>query len=317
MASGTVDVYPERESHFAHKFVRLLFKACVAQQIGVDAVILLIAIAHTEDAKRYRAPVTYFNSQLLPILGFAKWERLDRARKAACDAGWLHYEGGGTKRPGVYWVVIPKKSQGLDDAPLDEGADCLPARLSPAEGDSGLTDCKALYPSQGYSEGDNEGYSEGDNEGEHSTLVPIPIPDPCSELATQALSQHRNRRGALTDFAFPVVGSKRHPSATEWTLSAAKLAEWRESFPDLDVEAEMVAARQWCRDNSRLRKTSDGMERFLGTWLRNAQNKPWLRAGKAGATSAASSRRRDPRGTADVVRQFTAMFGEGGNGDEN
>ena len=56
--NGSGVSYPKRDSHFAHRFVRLLLKMCIAQQIGVDAVMLLTAIAHTEDAKRYRAPVT-------------------------------------------------------------------------------------------------------------------------------------------------------------------------------------------------------------------------------------------------------------------
>jgi hypothetical protein len=66
---------------------------------------------------------------------------------------------------------------------------------------------------------------------------------------------------------FPVVGD-----TTEWGLEESKLAEYRESFPDLDVLAECRKARQWCLDNKTNRKTAGGMPKFLGSWLSRAQN---------------------------------------------
>lgn len=112
--------YPERPAFFAHRVVRLILRTCAAQEIGQDGILLVMAIAHTEDAKRYTAPVTYWNDQLRSILAFNSWGKLDRARKRAVEAGWLHYEPGGKGRVGKYWVGIPPEFAELSDDPLDE-----------------------------------------------------------------------------------------------------------------------------------------------------------------------------------------------------
>jgi len=53
--------YPKREPFFAHKFVRLMHKAAVAAEIGRDAFSLLVVVAHTEDAMRYRGAAKFWN----------------------------------------------------------------------------------------------------------------------------------------------------------------------------------------------------------------------------------------------------------------
>ena len=107
--------YPKRPTHFAHKLVRLMLHSCAAQEIGSDGFLLVAAIAHAEDAKRYTAPVTYWNEQLIPILGLASWGQLDRARKRVISAGWLHYECGGKHKVGKYWTLIPGHLAGVPD----------------------------------------------------------------------------------------------------------------------------------------------------------------------------------------------------------
>ncbi len=68
---------------------------------------------------------------------------------------------------------------------------------------------------------------------------------------------------------FPITGKSR---LKVWNLTEAKLAEYQTSFPGLDVEAEMRAARQWCVDNPPKRKTHNGMPAFLTGWLTRSQN---------------------------------------------
>lgn len=63
---------------------------------------------------------------------------------------------------------------------------------------------------------------------------------------------------------FPCTGAV----GASWGLTEAKLDEYRESFPGLDVLAEMRNARQWLLDNPTRRKTFRGMPSFLGAWLR-------------------------------------------------
>ena len=105
----STDTYPVREKHFAHRFCRLVMKSCVATEHGQDVALLLIGIAMTEDSRRYRGAVTYFNEQLAPVLGFANVKALQRAREEAVNAGWLHYEPGARHRPAKYWVTIPSE----------------------------------------------------------------------------------------------------------------------------------------------------------------------------------------------------------------
>ncbi len=115
--------YPkDRPSFFAQKFIRTMVKCVIATTLGPEAFTLLTVIATCEDAKRYRGPVTYYNGQLMPLLGVKTWNRLERIRKACLDTGWLIYIAPkrGDRAPGLYWVVIPTDAQGLGDAPIDE-----------------------------------------------------------------------------------------------------------------------------------------------------------------------------------------------------
>lgn len=70
---------------------------------------------------------------------------------------------------------------------------------------------------------------------------------------------------------FPVVGQKDAPK--EWHLREAKVAEYREAYPGVDVLAECRKALQWARDNQAKRKTARGMPAFLGRWLDRVQNR--------------------------------------------
>ncbi|NNJ24638.1 hypothetical protein [Alienimonas chondri] len=82
-----------------------------------------------------------------------------------------------------------------------------------------------------------------------------------------------------TEMVFPTTGK----GAKEWALTEAKLAEYVEAYPALDVPAEMRKARQWCRDNAPKRKTAKGMPAFLTRWLNHAQNSGQGRANDAPA----------------------------------
>src|SRR5262245_8123058 len=115
--------YPRRPAFFSQRVIRLMFKTCAANQIGVHAVGLVVCIASVEDAKRYSGPVTFYNGQLLPLLGITKWETLDRARQRAVEAGWLYYDAppSGHRAPGVYWTLIPDSVIEIPDGPVDEG----------------------------------------------------------------------------------------------------------------------------------------------------------------------------------------------------
>lgn len=53
-----------------------------------------------------------------------------------------------------------------------------------------------------------------------------------------------------------------------YLLSDAKVTQWKQSFPGVDVEHEVRSAVQWMEDNPERRKTKRGMNAYLGNWLR-------------------------------------------------
>lgn len=59
-----------------------------------------------------------------------------------------------------------------------------------------------------------------------------------------------------------------------WPLRKQKLTEYQNTFPRLNVEAEIRKARQWLIDNPSRRKTAQGMPKFLLGWLMRADGKP-------------------------------------------
>ncbi len=82
----------------------------------------------------------------------------------------------------------------------------------------------------------------------------------CSEAASQPSEP--------PVLVFPCVGK-----VTEWYLFPSKLAEYRETYPGIDVLAECRKALQWCRDNKKNQKTAQGMPKFLGGWLGRNQDR--------------------------------------------
>ncbi len=112
--------YPQRDSHFAHRFTRLLTKTAAAQEIGPEGTWMLTVIVHQEDAKRYKGAVTFYNTQLMPLCGIGSDRRLFQVRDRLVEAGWLHYEAGAKRRPGKYWVLVPDDLSDASDAPVDE-----------------------------------------------------------------------------------------------------------------------------------------------------------------------------------------------------
>lgn len=136
--------YPERPKFFAHRFCRLLIKSCAAQEIGAEGCWLLTVIAHTEDAKHYKGPVTFWNEQLMPLCAFGSRATLTRARNKAIESGWLHYEAGTKGKAGKYWVLVPGDLEDLDDLPTDENQDEFRSeseRQSNGKGDIPVQNC--------------------------------------------------------------------------------------------------------------------------------------------------------------------------------
>lgn len=89
----------------------------------------------------------------------------------------------------------------------------------------------------------------------------------CSEPAEPA--SEPSASPPIPILEFPTVGKPKR----NWSLTAAKLAEWVEAYPGVDVIAECRKALQWCRDNPTKQKTFAGMPKFLSGWLGRCQNR--------------------------------------------
>lgn len=126
--------YPRRPPFFAHRFVRLLFRTCAAAEIGPDAALLLVAVAHTEDAKRYTGPVRFFAENLADQCGFSV-SSMSRARAKAVTSGWLHYEPGAKRRMATYWVMIPDRFADIPDGPNDHSGEEMLGQVDDVSGE--------------------------------------------------------------------------------------------------------------------------------------------------------------------------------------
>jgi len=70
---------------------------------------------------------------------------------------------------------------------------------------------------------------------------------------------------------------------TEWPVQTALLAEWKHSFPAVNVEQELRSMRAWANANPAKRKTRRGVQSHIVRWLQKAQDTPTrARSGSGG-----------------------------------
>lgn len=192
--------YPKNRhkvSHFAHKYVRLIAKLCVAQDIGQAATLLLTFVAHVEDSCYYRKPVRYWNEQLINILGMTNRRQLNQARQAAVDAGWLHYERDSKRSVGVYWVTIPPEFDDISDPILGEnGPGCLIDIDDSCSADDTRTDTRT--DTRSVHEVSQEAYMKRTQSVTLSNPIPDPIPDTPAFLAEVLIPDGIDKQRAIT-----------------------------------------------------------------------------------------------------------------------
>lgn len=216
-----MDEYPPRSPFFAHRFVRLLHKAAVASDIGRDAFALLVVVAHTEDAIRYRGPAKFWNSQLTETLGFKKWDQFNNARKRAIEAGWLVYKCHGKRKSGEYFVLIPDSYQQVDDLPIEESSPDLGYDAGYKEG----YDCGYKEGMKAGTNGVRSGVRTGDEQGEPS--IPKPKPKPKERLSIpptleQVTSYCAQRGNAVDPETFIDFNESKG-----WMVGKNKMKDWQ------------------------------------------------------------------------------------------
>jgi hypothetical protein len=164
--------YPKREPFHAHKLTRLLFKSCAIQDIGHNAALLIVHIAHTEDAARYQYPVRFWNGQLMNVMGWHSPKQLTDARRKAVEAGWLYYERDHDRAVGRYWTLIPPTVTAFNDEPIEPSF--ISVSGNGIHSDSGTGNGK--HSDNGTHCGIQSGTGSGIQSGKPS--IPDPVPDP-------------------------------------------------------------------------------------------------------------------------------------------
>ncbi len=106
---------------------------------------------------------------------------------------------------------------------------------------------------------------------------------------------------------FPIVGNRNNPS---WWLTNAKVAEYRENYPGVDVVLECRRALQWCRDNESKRKTAAGMAKFLNSWMTKAQNDGRTNINRSGGQ--AGREQTGLTASLDALSRYAAQDDQGG-----
>jgi hypothetical protein len=106
----------------ANRVCRLLAKQTEANESSAAVCWFITVIVMTEDARGYTGPVTFYNSQLMPLVGCHSMDALERLRASVMKSGWLEYTPGFNRRPAKYRVKIPEALADIDDGPSDEGA---------------------------------------------------------------------------------------------------------------------------------------------------------------------------------------------------
>lgn len=99
-----------------------------------------------------------------------------------------------------------------------------------------------------------------------SPPAPTPLPTPTPSTAESCAEPNGSPPPPVLEFLTH--------TGQPWGLTPDKLAEYQDSFPNLDVLSEFRRARQWCIDHPAERKTERGMPAFLGRWLTKATDSP-------------------------------------------
>lgn len=222
----------EQRHIWANKLVRLLQKCCAANSIGIEACWLVTCVALVEDAKHYSGPVTFWTGQLLPITGFQSWGRLDRARKKAVEAGWLHYRSGTNRQCGIYWSMIPDDvSKAFNDSPVDEVNHCI--------GDSSKVDHQNEAPNSDRNVIDAG--SKRDDAVNLPSLLPVSIPDEEASVPASAAAKKTRTKANSVRPAYP-----EHFDAVWNAYPAIRRKNKKKAFDEYSAALKRVVEAQSC-----------------------------------------------------------------------
>jgi|GEM_PF-4008308 len=269
--------YPKRPKCFAFKFCRLLAKKTVANDIGSPACWLLTVIAMTEDARGYTDPVTFYNEQLLPLIGVGSVDALDRVRAKCIASGWLQYEPGARGRAGRYFVTVPSHCNRTDDAPTDEGEG---AELFRENAEESADDRRRFIRKNAEATARNVRKQPRGNRG---TLFPVPSPIPIAGHSpaeptpeTKEKTKKPRKRNPLFDVLVMVTGADPVVNGSHVGRVAALLSKAERPFTPEEVHDFAHRWRQllpWAKPSEHPRLTLGIIEKHICT-IRDSPEQP-------------------------------------------
>lgn len=221
-----------------------------------------------DDFGRYYANPKLLKSGLYPLRDNIRDTDMIRWLAACQKADLLHcYEVDGKRYIEVYDFGQRVRSAKSKFPAPNEGNPSFADNCQQMS-DTCLTDGSNCPPnSYSYSEAHSESKTESE-----AYSCPEPAPQ-ASGLDEEAI------------LVFPCKGTGKK----SWPLMEAKIAEWAEAFPAIDVLSECRKARQWLIDHPDRQKTYAGMLKYLNGWLSRSQDSAKSNAGNASGKATAPS----------------------------
>lgn len=88
-----------------------------------------------------------------------------------------------------------------------------------------------------------------------------------------------------------------------WEPAQEQIEKWRQLYQAVDVQGELNAMVGWLDANPKKRKTSRGINTFINSWLKRAQDKGGQGMAKASPNNAVKTR--DMSSLDDLTNNFT------------
>jgi hypothetical protein len=207
--------------------IRLLFVSGQNLVIGNHAVQLVVFVAITEDAIRYKEPARFWNSELHRVLGFTSPKMLNDARNRAMMAGWLHYDRKDDRSIGEYRTDIPVH---LRDRYEPKASSSIP----PEEQEPGL--CSS------------SGTGSGTGSGKPSKPIPKPIESGTAKRFIPPTIDEVKQFCLASGLTVDANDFIDYYQSNGWRVGRASMKDWKS------------AARRWSRSNNNSKTNSASKE---------------------------------------------------------
>ena len=206
--------YPARPQYFAHRFIRLMTKSALAMEIGSEGTWLLSIIAMQEDSCRYSKAVSFWNSQLLVLMGMdpKNEAKLRRVREKCVALGWLAYFSGAKGRPAHYYVTIPDAVSTIEDGPCDE---------SEKESDENRAEVRRESD-------ENATRIRQESDKNPTTFIPLPSPNPKEEDSVRVTAHDQQIEDIMQIDQATAARVASEPMVYSWQ-------DWRREHPRIGI----------------------------------------------------------------------------------